>query len=232
VTPVIELADVSKDYRGLRPLRIQSLTVDPGELVALIGFDRVSAEVFVNLVTGASLPDAGSVSVFGRATNTIDDSSQWLALVDRFGIVSERVVLLDGLTVLQNLAIPFTLEIEPLSAQTRGRTAALAREIGVQPDLWETRVGDLDAAVQMQVRWGRALALDPGVLLLEHASAPLTPAQALDLAARIKDVATRRRTAVISLGVDERFANRVSRRVLTLEPSSGRLKRRRWMAFG
>ena len=77
------------------------------------GFDQPSAEVFVNLATGATLPDAGDVSVFGRPTTAIDDSADWLATVDRFGIVSERAVLLDALTVIQNLAMPFTLEIEP-----------------------------------------------------------------------------------------------------------------------
>jgi len=44
----------------------------------------------------------------------------WLAAVDRFGIVSERAVLLDVLSVVQNLAVPFTLEIEPPLPWTAG----------------------------------------------------------------------------------------------------------------
>ena len=55
----------------------------------------------------------GEVRVFGRPTSAIADSADWLATVDRFGIVSERAVLLEALTVVQNLAMPFTLEIEP-----------------------------------------------------------------------------------------------------------------------
>ena len=60
---------MSKDYRGLRPLRIQELRVAAAEHVALVGLDQPMAEVFVNLVTGASLPDHGDVRVFGRSTS-------------------------------------------------------------------------------------------------------------------------------------------------------------------
>ena len=57
--PALELAGVVKDYRGLRPLRIADLVVEEGERVAIAGLDRAAAEVFVDLVNGALLPDAG-----------------------------------------------------------------------------------------------------------------------------------------------------------------------------
>src|SRR5207244_2048884 len=84
-------------------------SVGVGEHVALVGLDPIASEVFVNLLTGATLPESGDVRVFGRPTSAIADSDDWLATVDRFGIVSERAVLLDQLTILQNLAMPFTL---------------------------------------------------------------------------------------------------------------------------
>ena len=79
------------------------------------------AETFVNLVTGATLPDRGEVTIFGRPTTAIDDSADWLSVVDRFGIVSERAVLLDALSVIQNLSIPFTLDIDPPPDDVRER---------------------------------------------------------------------------------------------------------------
>src|SRR6516162_8521097 len=111
--PVLEIVDLSKDYRGLRPLRMRDLTARAGESIAIIGFDQPSAEVFVGLVTGASLPDSGEVRLFGRSTRSIGDSAEWLSIVDRVGIVSDRAVLLDRFSVTQNLAMPFTLDIEP-----------------------------------------------------------------------------------------------------------------------
>ncbi len=171
----LELAGVSKAYGGLRPLRIHELRVAAGESVAIVGFDRPSAEVFVNLVTGAVLPEAGEVRVFGRPTSAIADSDDWLATVDRFGIVSERAVLLDQLTLLQNLAMPFTLDIEPLSDEVRAKAEAIAIEIDLGRDAWDRPIAGLDLDARMRLRLGRALALGPSVLLLEHVSAGLTP---------------------------------------------------------
>src|SRR5688500_15948127 len=103
---VLEFRNVEKAYGGLRPLRIQQLAVARGQTLALVGFDRATAEVFVDLATGATVPDAGEVRAFGQSTASIKDAEAWLASLDRFGILSERAVLLDGLTVLQNLAMP------------------------------------------------------------------------------------------------------------------------------
>ena len=84
-------------------------TIAPAERVAIIGLDAGGAEVLVNLVTGRSVPTAGAVRVLGSGHAEIADGDEWLASLDRFGIVSERAVLLDGATVEQNLAMPFTL---------------------------------------------------------------------------------------------------------------------------
>ena len=150
--PALELSGVSKSYGGLRPLRIHQLTVAAGEHVALIGLDQPMAEVFINLVTGASLPERGDVNVFGRPTAAIADSAEWLAVVDRFGIVTERAVFLEALTLLQNLAVPLTLDIEPLPDDVASRTAELARELDIPQAQWELPVGRLDAATRTRAR--------------------------------------------------------------------------------
>jgi ABC-2 type transport system ATP-binding protein len=225
VTPVlVQLAGVVKDYRGLRPLRIQQLAVGVEEQIAILGFDQPSAEVFVNLVTGATLPDQGTVSLFGRPTSAISDSADWLGVVDRFGIVSERAVLLDQLSVIQNLAMPFTLEIEPPPEDVRMRATGLASEVGLPEDTWMRPVASLDAAGRGRVRLGRALALDPAVLLLDHASAGLDRESSRAFAADVRAVAARRRAAIIALSADEAFAHAVAARVVRLLPGTGRLK--------
>ena len=221
---------MSKDYHGLRPLRIADLRVAAGDHVAILGFDQASAEAFVNLATGATLPDAGDVSIFGRPTKAIKDSADWLATVDRFGIVSERAVLLDALTVIQNLAMPFTLEIEPPPNQVRERAEALAREAGLPEASWTRPVGELDAAGWVRVRFGRAIALRPAILLLEHVSARLARDEVAALGAAMRAVAVGRDIALVAATADETFARAVAGRILTLEPATGRLKehRRRW----
>ena len=152
----------AKSYGGLRPLRIEALAVAPGERVALAGIDAAGAEVMVNLVTGASLPDEGEVRVFGARTRDLADGDEWLASLDRFGIVTERAVLLEGSTLAQNLALPFTLEIDPVSRETRRRVDALAEECDIEPAwLRSARRSTLPARCASRAHLARALALGP-----------------------------------------------------------------------
>jgi ABC-type transporter Mla maintaining outer membrane lipid asymmetry ATPase subunit MlaF len=228
--PILELSDVSKDYRGLRPLRIAALKVAAGERVAILGLDQTSAEVFVNLVTGASLPDRGEVRLFGRSTSAITGSADWLAVVDRFGIVSPRAVLLDALTVVQNLAMPFTLDVVPPSAEVRQRALALAAEVGLVDATHDRPVGELDAGGRFRVRFGRALALDPAIVLFEHPTVELSGEDITSVAARCREVALARKTATITLTADRDFGERVASRVLALQASTGRLSGDGWLS--
>jgi ABC-type transporter Mla maintaining outer membrane lipid asymmetry ATPase subunit MlaF len=225
--PVVEIVGVTKDYRGLRPLRIQQLAVAAADSVALLGFDAASAEVLVNLLTGATLPDAGDVRVFGRSTSSIADSADWLATVDRFGLVTGRAVLLDQLTAIQNLAMPFTLDVEPPPEAVRRRAETLASEVGLPASAWDAAVAELSAADRARLRLGRALATGPAVLLIEHASAGLARADARHLAAQIRRIGDRRGIASIAATADESFAHAVATRVLRLDAATGRLAERR-----
>ena len=69
------MTGVVKDYHGLRPLRIEQLSVPAGGQTALIGFDQPMAETFVNLVTGATLPEQGTVMLAGGNEEVVDRNS-------------------------------------------------------------------------------------------------------------------------------------------------------------
>jgi branched-chain amino acid transport system ATP-binding protein len=233
--PVIDITGLSKDYHGLRPLRIDRLTMAPGEQTAVLGLDQPMGETFINLVTGAALPEQGVVAIFGRPTSAIADSSDWLGVVDRFGIVSERAVLLNAMTVMQNLSIPFTLDIDPPPEDIRARAASLAAESGIPEAEWSRAVGEADAVGRFRIRLARALALDPAVLLLEHASADLPRDAVTAAGALVRTIASNRGCAVLAVGADAEFASAAATRVLQLDPATGRLsevsERGRWSFF-
>lgn len=220
---VLELEGVTKQYGALRPLRVERLIVSAAEQIAIVGLDQPAAEVLIGLITGASLPDTGQVKVFGRSTADIADSDDWLASLDRFGIVSQRAALLEPLSVVQNLALPFSLDIEPPSPDVAERAAQLAREVGLVDELLSESIAALNAAGRMRIHLARALALDPGVLLVEHPSATLGTQEVAALGKTIRQVAAQRSAAVVTMTADVNYARAAAERPLRLDLATGRL---------
>jgi ABC-type transporter Mla maintaining outer membrane lipid asymmetry ATPase subunit MlaF len=231
--PVLEMRGVSKNYSGLRPLRVAELTVAPGERVTVGGIDAGAGELLVNLVTGASVPDAGEIRIFGQRTADIPDGDAWLDLLERFGIVSPRAVLLEGSTLQQNLAMPFTLEIEPVPEPVAARVTELAVECGVEPARWlGVRAGDLPGEVRVLAHLARALALNPEFIVVEHPTADVPPAAREGLARAVARACDGRRVATLVLTNDEVFAKIVAPRNLKLDGATGALRplKRGWFA--
>ena len=230
VAPAIEIAGVTKSYAALRPLRIASLAVAAGERVALGGIDSGGAELMVNLVTGASLPDEGEVRIFGRRTADIPDGDEWLASLDRFGIISERGVLLEGSTVIQNLALPLTLEIDPVPEDAREKVMALGIECDIPYDWLGEPVATVPPAVRARVHLARALALGPEVLLLEHPTAAIPEEERAAFGAVVARVCAARSLTALAMTFDAAFAGAAAHRTLTLQPATGELvpARRPW----
>lgn len=220
-TPLVSLRAVRKDYRGLRPLRVERLELREAQSIGLLGFDAAAAEVLVNLITGATLPDAGDVDVFGASTRSVTNSDEWFQLLERFGILSERVFLLDEFTVEQNLALPVSLAVDDMPAHVAKHMQALAAEVGIAPADLRKPVAEIDQATRLRVRLGKALALNPRVLLAEHPNAALSPAESKALAADLSAIAVRRSLAMLVLTADQSFARDVCRQVLSLRPATG-----------
>ena len=228
--PIVEMRGVVKNYNALRPLRIAELAIAPGVRVAVAGIDAPGAEVMLNLVTGASLPDQGEVRVFGRSTGAVSDGDQWLASLEQFGIVSERAVLLEGATLTQNLALPFALEIDPVPPATIARVEALADECEIARDCLAQRAGDVPPAIRSRVHLARAIALNPRLLLMEHPSAALEERDRAAFGAVVARVCDERSLTMLAVTQDLQFATAAAHETLTLQGATGRLvsARRSW----
>jgi ABC-type transporter Mla maintaining outer membrane lipid asymmetry ATPase subunit MlaF len=230
--PLVAVRGITKDYRGLRPLRISSFDLHAGQSVALLGFDQVTAELLVNLITGAILPDSGDVKVMGRSTASIAHADDWVGILDQFGLLSERAVMLDQLTAEQNLAMPLTLELDELPSAVRNSVARVAAEVGLSTAELREPLTALSTMARLRVRLGRALALDPRVLLAEHPNAALPTDAVSAFATDLARVATDRGLASVVITADHAFARAVTDEVLTLQPATGELKRAaRWRSW-
>jgi putative ABC transport system ATP-binding protein len=230
--PLIEIHSVTKAYGGLRPLRILDLIVDADEIVTIAGADQQAAAVLTDLLTGATLPDGGDVRVAGRSTGDLSGHDDWLAFLDHFGIVNERVVLLDSLSVAENLAVPHTLEIDPMPADVRGAVERMAQEVGLDAYTLDEGLSTTSALSRLRVRLGRALAHRPAILLIEHPTGDLPAADVSAAATLIREVSLARHLATIVVSSDWRLANAATR-PLTWRPATGELAEtrgwRRWL---
>jgi ABC-type methionine transport system ATPase subunit len=232
--PVIQITGLLKKYQALRPLRIASLDVAPGDRFVLGGLDEAAAEMLVHLITGAALPDEGTIVVGGRHTRDIATDTEWLTSLDRFGMVTHRAVLLEGMSLLANLALPLTLEIDPVPATVRARVQAIADDVGFSRNRLEAPAGDLTAEERLRVHLGRALALGPELLLLEHPTAPLGDAAAATrVGETLRALGRARGLGWLALSEDDAFAKAVGGTRLRLAPATGQVTAatgwRRWL---
>lgn len=223
---LVTIQRLSKNYQALRPLRVESLTLERAGMVSLMGLDAQAAEMLVGLITGAVLPDEGEIQLFGKSTRDVTDSDAWLEMLDDVGIVTDRAVLISQFSVEQNIAIPFTLQVDPIVDTVRPQVVRLAAEVGLRADELGRHVAQVSAEAVARVRLARALALDPIVLVLEHPTATLPRDSVRSFASSIARVAEQRQLSVLAITADEPFAKALGGSVLTHEPATGALRPR------
>jgi ABC-type transporter Mla maintaining outer membrane lipid asymmetry ATPase subunit MlaF len=232
---LIEIRDLSKNHGGLRPFRLQSLDIDAGEAVVVSGPDQQAAAVLTDLVTGTVLPDAGIVRVAGRSTADLVGHDDWLAFLEQFGLVNDRVVLLDDLSVAANLALPLTLDLDPLPRDVEREVGALAVEIGIDAESLARPLARASAWLRWLVCLGRAVVHRPAIVILEHPSVALEDdAQVANAARTARRVTVSRGMASLIVSADNRFNTIAATRRLAWQAASGRTTEvrgwRRWFS--
>ncbi len=221
--PLVSLRDVERNYYGLRPLRVRAFDLYAGQSVAILGMDRAPAEAFVNLVSAATLPDSGDVVTLGRSTASVGSNEDWVSLLDRVGILSERSVLLGEMTAAQNVAMPFSLELLEMSPELRARVDVLAEEVGLDSRTLDAPLSGVSLLDRARVRLARALAASPAVLLAEHPNALVEPAEVAAFKTDLARVIKGRQMAAITLTADDAFARGVATVLLEHNAATGAL---------
>lgn len=224
MSSLLEIRGLVKDYQGLRPLRIRELTVTPGTIMSIAGLDALAAETFVHLVTGATLPDEGEVIMFGQDTRAITDGEAWLKSLDRVGMVTARGILIGAFSVLQNVAMSFTLDVDPVDPRVVPQAGALARDVGIDPGLFDLPAGKVAPDIQMRVHLARALALGAKLLIAEHPSAALPRGSVAAFGADLAKAAQSRGLGLIAVTADDALAKAIGGQRLELVPATGELR--------
>ncbi len=178
--PVLQLDHVVADRpSGRGPVRVVddlSLSVAAGELVALMGPSGSGKTSVVHLACGLLGPLTGTVSLTGTPMAAGDRRGWARARRRTVGVVHQRLDLLPGLSVLDNVALPLLLDRTPVGrAQARARDA-LAR-VGAL-DLAPAVPAELSGGEQQRVAIARATAGPRRLVLADEATAALDTASA------------------------------------------------------
>ena len=155
----------------VRALRGVSLTVAEGEFVALMGHSGCGKYTLLNLVAGLDTPDEGDITVAGEpVTGRSEDE---LARMRRrhVGLVFQFFNLLEGMTVLENVALPAIIAGRKRKmAETRARDLLDLLGIG---DKAAAVPGVLSGGQRQRLAIARALANDPTLLLADEPTGAL-----------------------------------------------------------
>ncbi|MFD7703491.1 ABC transporter ATP-binding protein [Streptomyces caelestis] len=174
--PVIEVREVSRRYDDGPPaLHEASLTVRPGEAVAVLGPSGSGKSTLLNLIAGLDRPDAGTVTVDGVRVDRLGEAGSALFRRSRIGMVFQFFNLLDDLTVFDNVALPARLAGAGRAEADR-RAAELLELLGIDRHA-RSYPGRLSGGERQRVAVARALVNRPALLLADE------PTGALDTAA-------------------------------------------------
>ncbi len=167
--PLLAVRGIAKTYGPVVALRSVDMTVEPGEVHALLGANGAGKSTLVKILSGVIAPDAGSIEVQGSPVAIARPAE---ARIRRLATVFQDPALIPDLTVADNLRLTQVADADVTGWLERLGLAGI--------DLDEL-VRDLPLQLQRMLDLARALAVDPLLLLLDEITATL-PA---DLADRV-----------------------------------------------
>ncbi len=179
------LSGISKYYSGVAALQDVSFDVRPGEVHALLGENGAGKSTLMNVASGTTRPDTGSITVAGEVLETLTPS---LATTLGIAIVHQHPAVLEDLTVAENIRLAVPAEFLAGQGSRREAMQAMLDDVGSTAHL-EDRVGGLSVAQKHLLELAKALVMKPKVLILDEPTAPLGQASVDLLFERVRAAA-------------------------------------------
>lgn len=199
---MIEYAQISKRYGSTLAVDAVSLTVAPGELLALVGPNGAGKTTLLRMLLGLVRPCAGAARVGGH-----DVQRDGLEARRQLGYLPQRAVLYGNLSVTENLA--FLAALHNLPARRVGELIALTQldEVADRP------ARALSGGMAQRLGLAQALLADPPALVLDEPTASLDPRGVAGFKALLRELHARGKTILLSshiLGDVQELAERVA----------------------
>jgi D-xylose transport system ATP-binding protein len=175
----LELRGISKSFGAVAALTEVDLTVDAGEVVAIVGDNGAGKSTLVKVLSGVHAPDTGIISFEGRAV-----SIPGPAAAHRLGIatVFQDLALCENLNVIENLFLgqelkPFRLDDVAMEV----RSWELLRQLSAKIPTVRLPVAALSGGQRQTVAIARSLLGDPKIVVLDEPTAALGVAQTTEV---------------------------------------------------
>lgn len=221
--PSLCLANIGKSFilpsgERLDLLHDLDLTVETGEIVAIVGRSGSGKSTLLNLIGLLDVPTGGSYSLNGVETTRLRDSQRSRLRGETLGFMFQQFHLLDRRTALENVAEPLLFAPRADLMQRHARAAALLDRVGLA-DRAHSMPHLLSGGEQQRVAIARALVRSPRILLADEPTGALdgsTGDAVLDL---LTGLAREEGVTLILVTHDRAVANRADR-ILTLAGGS------------
>ncbi len=221
MAPAIALAGVTKRFAGKRDvvaLDHLDLTIERGEMVAVIGPSGSGKSTLLNLVGGLDRPTEGDVAVEGRSLSGLGDDDLTRVRRDTIGFIFQFFNLLPTLTCLENVGLPLHLRGWP-----RKKVDARATELLTLVQLGARMSHlpeELSGGERQRVAIARALSVYPPILLADEPTGNLDTKTGDEILALIRDLHARLGSTIVIVTHDMKVAGSCPR---TISLRDGRL---------
>lgn len=173
---VIEAKDLRKTYMGgdgvpIAVLDGVDMTVERGEMVAIIGASGAGKSTLLHLLGALDRPTSGSIRIAGKELSGLDDDAISALRNRTVGFVFQFHHLLREFTALENVMMPLRIGGQDEAAARRRATELLGR-VGLGRRM-EHRPSEMSGGEQQRTAVARALASDPAILLADEPSGNL-----------------------------------------------------------
>jgi putative ABC transport system ATP-binding protein len=218
VTSAVRTENVTRHYPMgeslIRAVDGVSVSIEPGEFVALLGQSGSGKSTLLNLIAGLDRPTSGSVVVHGRDLAKL--SSEELAKYRRndVGMVFQSFHLIPSMTITENVELPMRFaEVERAERSQRSRESLERVGLGKRLD---HRPSQLSGGEQQRVSLARALANRPSLLMADEPTGNLDSRTGEDILNLIRDLSLSMGMTVVMVTHERALAERFAQRFIFL----------------
>ena len=219
MSTLLEVSGVTKSFDGFKAINNLSFAIGPAELRAVIGPNGAGKTTFMDIVTGKTRPDSGSVRWGDLGISLLGLSEARIAR-EGVGRKFQRPTVFEDQSVADNLTMalkaprgPFAVLRWKASEASQARVTELAAEVGLTEQL-SRKAGELSHGQKQWLEIGMLLAQEPRLLLVDEPAAGMTLAEREQTTTLLKRLAETRAVVVVEHDMD--FVRRLDCRVTVL----------------